>query len=78
MEKYKVFKAVRKSTLPEKAKVLSSTWAMKKKSNRTYRAQVTARGYEQVNGIHYDEDSKVSLVVNEATILITFVLMLLA
>jgi hypothetical protein len=38
---------------------------------------VTARGYEQVNGIHYDEDSKVSLVVNEAAILITFVLMLL-
>jgi Reverse transcriptase (RNA-dependent DNA polymerase) len=50
----------------------------KKKSNRIYCAQVTAQGYEQVNGVHYDEDSKASPVVNKATILITFVLMLLA
>jgi aspartyl-tRNA synthetase len=46
MEKYKVFKTVKKSTLPNKAKVLSSTWAMKKKSIRTYRAQVTTQGYK--------------------------------
>jgi Reverse transcriptase (RNA-dependent DNA polymerase) len=78
MEKYKVFKTVKKSTLPKKAKVLSSIWAMKKKSNGTYRAGVTARAYKQANGIHNDEDSKVTPVVNEAMILITFVLMLLA
>jgi Reverse transcriptase (RNA-dependent DNA polymerase) len=51
---------------------------MKKKANGAFRARVTARGYEQVNGVHYDEDTKASQVVNEATILITFVLMLLA
>jgi Reverse transcriptase (RNA-dependent DNA polymerase) len=78
MEKYKVFKAVKKSTLPKKAKVLSSTWAMKKKSNGAFCARVTARVYKQVNGIHYDEDTKASTVVNKATILITFVIMLLA
>jgi Reverse transcriptase (RNA-dependent DNA polymerase) len=78
MEKYKVFKAVKKNTLPKKAKVLSSTWEMKKKSNGTYCARVTARGYEQINGIHYDEGTKASPFVNKATILITFVLMLLA
>jgi hypothetical protein len=44
MEKYKEFKTVKKSTLPKKAKVLSSAWAMKKKSNGTFRARVTARG----------------------------------
>jgi Reverse transcriptase (RNA-dependent DNA polymerase) len=73
-----VFKTVQKSTLPKKAKVLSYTWAMNKKANGAFRARVTARGYKQVNGIHYDEDTKASPVVNEATILITFVLMLLA
>jgi Reverse transcriptase (RNA-dependent DNA polymerase) len=78
MEKYKVFKAVKKDSLPKKAKILSSTWAMKKKANGAFRARVTARGFEQVDGVHYDEDTKVSPVVNEATILITFVLMLLA
>jgi hypothetical protein len=77
MEKYKVFKAVKKNTLPKKAKILSSTWTMKKNLNRTYCAQVTTRGYEKVNGVHYDEDTKAS-PVNEVTILITFVLMLLA
>jgi Reverse transcriptase (RNA-dependent DNA polymerase) len=35
-------------------------------------------GYEQIDGVHYDEDTKASPVVNEATILIIFVLMLLA
>jgi Reverse transcriptase (RNA-dependent DNA polymerase) len=78
MEKYKVFKAVKKNSLPKKAKVLSSTWAMKKKANGAFHARVPARGFEQVNGIRYDEDTKASPVMNEATILITFVLMLLA
>jgi Reverse transcriptase (RNA-dependent DNA polymerase) len=73
-----MFKTVKKSTLPKKAMVLSSTWAMKKKANGAFCAGVTARRYEQVNGIHYDEDTKASPVVNKATILITFVLMLLA
>jgi Reverse transcriptase (RNA-dependent DNA polymerase) len=48
---------------------------MKKKANGAFCARVTARGFEQVDGIHYDEDTKASPVVNEATILITFVLM---
>jgi Reverse transcriptase (RNA-dependent DNA polymerase) len=39
---------------------------------------VTAHGYEQIDGVHYDEDTKASPVVNEATILTIFVLMLLA
>jgi hypothetical protein len=57
---------------------LSSTWAMamKKKSNGTYHVPVTAIGYIQFNGIHYDEDTKASPVMSEAMILITFVPML--
>jgi hypothetical protein len=76
MKKYKVFKAVSKDKLPKQAKILTSTWAMKKKSSGVYRARVTARGYEQIDGVHYDKDTKASPVVNEATILIVFVLML--
>jgi hypothetical protein len=64
---------MKNNILPKKAKVLSSMWAMKKKSNKTFCAQVTAQGYEQVNGVHCDEEKKASPVVNEATILITFV-----
>ena len=64
--------------MPKDAKVLTSTWAMKKKSNGKFRARVNARGYEQVDGIHYDADSTAALVVNEITIRMVFVLMVMA
>ena len=50
---------------------------MKKKSNSTYRARLNARGYEQVDGEHYDEDSKASPVVQAATIRIVLTLILM-
>jgi hypothetical protein len=42
MKKYEVFKAVKRSELPRNAKVLSTTWAMKKKANGKFRARLTA------------------------------------
>ena len=45
MVKHKVWRQVRKSDVPVKAKILTSTWAMKKKSNGTYRARINGRGY---------------------------------
>jgi hypothetical protein len=49
MMKFKVFKPVKRSELPDGAKVLSTTWAMKKKSNGTFRARLNARGFEQID-----------------------------
>jgi hypothetical protein len=49
MVKNQVWRAVPKKDVPRNAKVMSSTWAMKKKSNGTYRAIFNARGYEQVD-----------------------------
>jgi hypothetical protein len=51
---------------------------MKKKSNGTYRARLNARGYEQVDGEHYQSHSISSPVSNEVTIRIVFTLMLMA
>jgi Reverse transcriptase (RNA-dependent DNA polymerase) len=67
MVKYKVFKEVHKTDVPKNAKILSSTWAMKKKANGTKRARINARGYEQVNGEHFNSSSMASPVVNEAS-----------
>jgi hypothetical protein len=39
--------------LPKNAKLLTTTWAMKKKTNGQYRARITARGFLQEDGIHY-------------------------
>jgi hypothetical protein len=77
MEDHGVFQPVPKEEIPDGAKVLTSTWAMKKKSNGTFRARLNARGYEQVDGEHYDEDAKAAPVVNEATIHIVLIIILM-
>jgi hypothetical protein len=41
---------------------------VKKKASGTFRARLNARGYEQVDDEHYDEDSKFAPVVSRATI----------
>jgi hypothetical protein len=78
MVKNEVWSPVDKQDIPSDAKVLTSTWAMKKKSNGKYRARLNCRGYEQVPGIHYDESSIASPVVSFITIRVTLVLMLMA
>ena len=56
MQKYGVFKIVPKSGLKQKVTFLDSKWVMKKKSNGTLRARLTARGFKQIDGEHYDSD----------------------
>jgi hypothetical protein len=72
-----VWTAIDKKQVPKGAKVIDSTWAMKKKSNGTYRARINERGFHQVAGIHYDSDSILALVTNDATIRICLILMLM-
>jgi hypothetical protein len=67
-ERFKVFKVVKRSELPAGAKVLSTTWAMKKKTNGKRRARLNARGYEQLEGSHFFADSISSPVSNPITI----------
>jgi len=67
-EKHKAFKAVPREDVPEGAKILTSTWAMKKKANGMKRARLNAIGFEQINGVHYDEDDKAAPVVQATTI----------
>jgi Reverse transcriptase (RNA-dependent DNA polymerase) len=78
MQKNKVWKPVSKSEIPNKAKILTSTWAMKRKANGTFRARINARGYEQVEGIHYTGNSIAAPVTNDTTIKIMLVLVALA
>ena len=74
----KVWTVVDRSEVPKGAKVLSSTWAMKKKSNGKHRARIYARGFEQIDGQHYDENDKAAPVVNEMTIRMFVVLIIMA
>jgi hypothetical protein len=65
-EKYKVFKPVLRSDLPDGEKVLTTTWAFKHKANGAQRGRLNARGYEQLEGEHYMADSVSSPVTNPA------------
>jgi Reverse transcriptase (RNA-dependent DNA polymerase) len=78
MVKNKVWEAVPKSSVPKGAKILTSTWAMKKKASGVYHARLNARGYEQIDGEHFDKDTKASPVVALMTIMIIFILMIMA
>ena len=76
--KYKVFQPVKMKDVPKGSKFLTTTWAMKKKANGTFRARMNMRGYEQEDGIHYDSASIASPVTNDVTIRIMMVLMLMS
>ena len=78
MVKNKVFEARPKSEVPEGSKILSSTWSMKKKPNGDHRARLVARGFEQVEGDHYKADELAAPVVNDMTIRIVLILMVMA
>ena len=64
--------------VPAGAKVITSTWAMKKKANGTYRARLNVRGFQQVEGVHYDAADIASPVTNDMSIRIVMVLTLMA
>jgi len=77
MIKMGVWEAFLRSKVPKDAKVISTTWAMKNKSNGTFKPRVNARGFMQIVGEHYMVDSISSPVTNEATIRVVLVLLII-
>ena len=51
---------------------------MKKKPNGIFRTRINCRGYEQVDGQHYDGTSIRVLVTNDTSVRITMVIALMA
>ena len=74
----KVWTPVKIADLSKDAKIMTSTWAMKKKSNGTLRARINARGYEQIDGEHYDGTSIHAPVTNESSVRIVMILGIMA
>ena len=78
MQKFTVWTPRKLRSLPPDAKIITSTWAMKKKASGIYRARLNARGFEQVNGIHFNQENIASPVTNDMSIRIVMVLALMA
>eukprot|EP00957_Ditylum_brightwellii_P198186 15100927-Ditylum_brightwellii.AAC.1 len=76
--KYQIWRTVPKSKVPKGAKVLTLMWAMKPKPNGVKHARLNACGFEQVDGLHYDGQDLSAPVVNDMTIRIVFVMIILA
>jgi hypothetical protein len=73
----KVWEVVPIDKIPEGTKIMTSAWAMKK-SDGTYRARINARGFEQVDGEHCDQDMKSSQVTCIVTIRIEMTLIIMS
>ena len=52
-----------KEDLPKGAKVMTSTWACKKKCNGIYRGGLNASVFEQIVGKHFDTTIRIMLVL---------------
>jgi hypothetical protein len=78
MLKHKVWEAVPRKAIPKGNKILTSTWAMKKKASGTYHARLNARGYGQVAGKHYEENLIAAQITSDTTIRIVLNILLMA
>ena len=78
INKYNVWTPIKWKDVPSEAKILTSTWAMKKKSSGVHRARLNARGYEKADGFNYDRANIASPVTNDISIKIVLVLAIMA
>ena len=74
-DKFGAVTPVPRSAVPVGSKIMTSTWAMKKKTNGKLRGRLNARGYEQVEGQHYTAQNIAAPVTNEATVRTVMTLM---
>ena len=78
METYDVWMPRKLQDLPPYAKIITSTWFMKKYLNGTYLARLNRRDYENVEGMLYSAANIMLSVTNDMSICIVMVLMLMA
>ena len=76
-DKNNVLTAKKRSEIPKGTKVMTSTWAMKKKSNGKYRGRLNLRGFQQRDGEHFVSSSISSPVTNETSVRVAFVMLAL-
>ena len=77
-KKATVWVVVKRRDIPPGEKVMKTTWTMKRKPNGKYRARINARGYEQIDEIHFDGSSISAPVTNEFTVRVILVIGIMA
>ena len=59
-----IWELLDKKDLPDGVKDITTTWACKMKTSGMYCGRLSARGFEQITGKHFDPTSTVALVTN--------------
>ena len=77
LQKYKIWVPVAEAKVLNDTKILTSIWSMKKDQQGPL-CSFNARGYKQVDGLHYDNDNKSPLVVCNITVCIVLTMAVLA
>ena len=74
-DRFNALTAVKRKDLPKNSKIMTTTWAMKRKASGKLRGRLNARGYEQVEGKHYFEHDLAAPVTNATSIRVVLTLM---
>jgi hypothetical protein len=78
MVKNNAWEPVKKISCSKGMKDIDSTWACKKNSTGKLHGRLNARGFKQVEGVHYNRTSTHAPVTNAGTIQIVLILMFMA
>ena len=78
MKKYNFWTPIKLKGVSAEAKMLTSTWYIKKKSSRVHIARLNDHGYEKVYGVHYDSVIVASQVTNDVRIKTVLVLAIIS
>ena len=73
-DKYNALTPVPCSSVPKDMKIMTMTWAMKKKTNGTYCGHLNVHGYEQVDSMHYFGHNIAAPIANVITVCIVLTL----
>ena len=74
MRKYNVWTPIKLKDVLAEAKILTYIWDTNKKDNGVHRSRLNARGYEKIDGVHYDSANIASPVINDISIKVVLVL----
>jgi hypothetical protein len=71
-------KAVNVNDIPPGTKLLDSTWANKLKADGSTCCRLAIRGFQQIDGVHFDASDKAAPVICDVTIRVVLMLAIMA
>jgi hypothetical protein len=78
MSHNEVFEEVNINDVPPVTKLLDSTWANKLKADGSTRCRLAIRGFQQIDGVHFNASDRAAPVVCDVMIRVMLILAIMA